>query len=77
MPTAFVFINTEPAWMVEVLKNVSAVEGVVEATMVYGLYDLVVRIEVDTMDKLKRIITERIRKIHKVKATITAIVVKI
>ena len=40
MPTAFVFITTEPASMPEVLKEVSAVEGVEEAEMVYGVYDI-------------------------------------
>jgi hypothetical protein len=36
MPTAFVFINTEPASMPELLKKIKAVEAVEEAEMVYG-----------------------------------------
>jgi Lrp/AsnC family transcriptional regulator for asnA, asnC and gidA len=76
LPTAFVLVNTEPAWMDQVLKKVMAVEGVKEAAMVYGIYDIVVKVETDTMYKLKTIINDHIRKIHKVKATTTMVVLK-
>jgi DNA-binding Lrp family transcriptional regulator len=76
VPTAFVFINTEPAAMPEVLKKVEAVEGVEEAEMVYGVYDIVAVIKVETMDKLKQIIAYQIRRIDKVLATQTLLVVR-
>lgn len=76
MPTAFVFINTEPAAMPEVLKKVEAVEGVEEAEMVYGVYDIVAVINVETMDKLKQIIAYQIRRIDKVLSTQTLLVVR-
>ena len=76
MPTAFVFITTEPASMPEVLKEVEAIEGVKEAEMVYGIYDIVAKVTVETMDKLKQIITERIRRIDKVLTTQTLLVVR-
>jgi DNA-binding Lrp family transcriptional regulator len=76
VPTAFVFINTEPAAMPEVLEKVKAVEGVEEAEMVYGVYDIVAVITVETMDKLKSIIAYQIRRIDKVLATQTLLVVR-
>ena len=76
MPTAFVFINTEPASMPEVLKEVKAVEGVEEAEMVYGVYDIVAKVKVETMDKLKQIITYHIRRLDKVLSTQTLLVVR-
>ena len=76
MPTAFVFITTEPASMPEVLKEVEAIEGVKEAEMVYGVYDIVAKVTVETMDKLKQIITEHIRRIDKVLTTQTLLVVR-
>ena len=76
MPTAFVFITTEPASMPEVLKEVEAIEGVEEAEMVYGVYDIVVKMKVETMDRLKQIITYHIRKIDKVLTTQTLLVVR-
>jgi DNA-binding Lrp family transcriptional regulator len=63
LPTAFVFINTEPASMPEVLKKVKAIEGVEEAGMVYGVYDIVAKVKTETMDRLKHIITYKIRTI--------------
>jgi DNA-binding Lrp family transcriptional regulator len=76
MPTAFVCITTEPASMVEVLKEVKAVEGVEEAEMVYGVYDIIAKVKGETMDKLKQIITEHIRRIDKVRTTLTMMVVE-
>jgi len=75
VPTAFVFITTEPASMPEVLKEVEAIEGVKEAEMVYGVYDIVAKVTVETMDRLKQIITYHIRKIDKVLTTQTLLVV--
>ena len=76
MPTAFVFINTEPASMPEVLNEVRAIEGVEEAEMVYGVYDIVAKLKAETMDTLKQILTYRLRKIDKVLATQTLLVVR-
>ena len=74
MPTAFVFINTEPASMPVVLKKVKAVEGVEEAEMVYGVYDIVAKVKTDTMDKLKHVITYNIRALPDVHSTQTMLV---
>jgi len=76
MPTAFIFINTEPASMPEVLEKVKAVEGVEEAEMVYGVYDIVAKVKTETMDQLKQIITYNIRMLAHVLATQTLLVVR-
>jgi DNA-binding Lrp family transcriptional regulator len=76
MPTAFVFITTEPASMPEVLKEVRAVEGVEEAEMVYGVYDIVAKVKTETMDQLKQIIAYNIRALAKVLTTQTLLVVR-
>jgi DNA-binding Lrp family transcriptional regulator len=76
VPIAFVFITTEPASMVEVLKEVKAVEGVEEAQMVHGTYNVVAKVKGETMDELKQIIIEHIQRIDKVRTTLTMIVVE-
>lgn len=76
MPTAFVFITTEPASMPEVLEEIKAVNGVEEAEMVYGVFDIIAKVKVETMDKLKHIITYQIRRINKVQSTQTLLVVR-
>ncbi len=64
MPTAFVLINTEIGSESDVLKELKKVEGVEEASAVYGVYDIVARVKADTMDKLKEIVTWRIRRLR-------------
>lgn len=76
MPTAFVCITTEPASMVEVLEPLRAIEGVVEVEMIYGIYDIVAKVETDSIERLKKIITQNIRKIKNVTTTTTIIVEK-
>ena len=76
MPTAFVLINTEIGSESDVLKELKKVEGVDESFAVYGVYDTVARVKADTMDKLKEIVTWRIRRLDKVRSTLTMIVVE-
>ena len=75
MATAFILINTEPASMSEIVKMIRAVKGVEEAEMVYGVYDIIAKVKVETMDELKQIIAYKIRKIEKVLTTQTILVV--
>jgi len=74
MPLAFVLINTEigsESGILEALKNIDAVE---EAYMVYGVYDVVAKVRADTMDKLKEIVTWHVRRLDKVRSTLTMMV---
>lgn len=73
---AFVLINAEIGSEEEVLKELKKVEGVVEAFVVYGVYDVVAKIKADTMDKLKDTVTWHVRRLNKVRSTLTMIVVE-
>lgn len=76
MPTAFVLINTEiGSSIVGILKDLKKVEGVDEAFAVYGVYDIIARVRAESMDKLKEIVAWRIRRVDKVRTTLTMIVV--
>ncbi|HJX02537.1 MAG TPA: Lrp/AsnC ligand binding domain-containing protein [Candidatus Bathyarchaeia archaeon] len=76
MPTAFVLINTEIGSEADVLKELKKVEGVEEAYAVYGVYDIIARVKADTMDKLKETVTWKVRRLDKVRSTLTMIVVE-
>ncbi len=76
MPLAFVLINAEIGSEDEVLKEMKKIPNVKEAYVVYGVYDIVGKVEADTMDKLKEIITWKIRRLEKVRSTLTMIVVE-
>jgi DNA-binding Lrp family transcriptional regulator len=71
MPMAFVLINTEMGSETEVLSALRKIANVKEAYIVYGVYDIVARVEAESMDKLKDIITWNIRRLNKVRSTLT------
>ena len=47
-----------------------------EVQGVYGIYDIVVKIEASSADLLRSIITSKIRKIDKVQSTLTMMVIE-
>ncbi|MDT7895177.1 MAG: Lrp/AsnC ligand binding domain-containing protein [Desulfurococcales archaeon] len=76
MAEAFVLINTEVGGENEVLKALIGIEGVEEAYIVYGVYDVVAKVRAPDIESLKTIVTTNIRKLPKVKSTLTMIVVE-
>ena len=73
MPLAFVLINAEIGGEQEVIKALKTIKNLKEAHLVYGVYDIVAKVEAETMDKLKEIITWNIRRLDKVRSTLTMI----
>jgi DNA-binding Lrp family transcriptional regulator len=76
MPRAYVLINVESGSEDDVLKELKSVEGVEEAYFSYGVYDLITKIKADTMDKLKEMVTRRVRTLSKVRSTLTLIMME-
>jgi DNA-binding Lrp family transcriptional regulator len=75
-PMAYVLINTEIGSETDVLKVLKKVEGVKEAYAVYGVYDIIAKITAETMDKLKELVTWQVRRLDKVRSTLTMIVIE-
>jgi DNA-binding Lrp family transcriptional regulator len=71
MPRSYVLLNTE-AFESQLTKALREIKGVEEVYSVYGVYDIIVRIRADTMDKLKET-HDRIRKLDRVRSTLTMI----
>ncbi|MEM2301964.1 MAG: Lrp/AsnC ligand binding domain-containing protein [Sulfolobales archaeon] len=76
MAEAFILINTEIGGENEVLKALMNIEGVEEAYVVYGVYDIVAKITAPDIETLKKIVSTNIRKMPKVKSTLTMMVVE-
>ena len=76
MPIAFVLINAEIGSEGEVLSELKKVEGIEEAYSVYRVYDIIAKVGAETMEKLKDIVTWRIRRLNKVRSTLTMIVIQ-
>jgi len=71
MLTAFVFISAELGEEENLLKQIRSIDNVKEAHLVYGVYDVIVKVEAENKDKLKEIVTRNIRSLREVRSTIT------
>ena len=76
MPRAFVLINADLGSEDNLVSQLKDIEHVKEVFVVYGVYDIIVKIEADTMEKVKETITWKVRRIDKVRSTLTMIVVE-
>jgi DNA-binding Lrp family transcriptional regulator len=76
MPRAFVLINVESGSEDEVLNELKTLEGVEESYFSYGVYDIITKIRAETMDKLKDMVSRRIRTLSKVRSTLTLIMME-
>jgi len=74
MPMAYVLINTEPKHMESVVATLEQLDSVVEIFPVYGVYDVVAKIQAETMEKLKDIVTWKVRSLDEVRSTITMLI---
>ncbi len=76
MPLAFVLVNAEIGSEDEVGQELRKIANVKESYVVYGVYDIVAKVEAESMDKLKEVVTWKIRRLDKVRSTLTMIVVE-
>ncbi|MDP6048809.1 MAG: Lrp/AsnC ligand binding domain-containing protein [Candidatus Bathyarchaeota archaeon] len=70
---AFVLINTELGQEAIVVKSLSHIQGIPDVQALYGIYDVIAEVEADSMDKVKEIVFNNIRRLENVKTTITLI----
>ncbi|MGB6680145.1 MAG: Lrp/AsnC ligand binding domain-containing protein [Candidatus Bathyarchaeia archaeon] len=71
MPLAFVLINAEFGQEKSLLTKLKSMKNVKEAYFVYGIYDIIAKIEAKNMNTVKDIIAFQIRKMNEVKTTLT------
>lgn len=76
MPIAFVLINAELGVENELLNELKNMESVKYVYVLYGAYDLVVKVEASDNDTLKRTISNNIRQLKNVRSTLTMTVIE-
>ncbi len=76
IPTAYVLINCDLGSEEEIIKELKKLPEALEVSGVYGVYDIIAKIRSDTMDKLRETITWHVRRIDKVRSTLTMIVIE-
>jgi DNA-binding Lrp family transcriptional regulator len=75
MATAYVLFTTGLGAETEVMNDMKMIVEIKEAHMVYGVYDIIARIEADTIEDLKNIISWKVRRLNRVRSTLTMITV--
>lgn len=76
MPRAFVLFKVDSGSEDKILQELKEIEGIQEAHVSYGAYDLIARVKADTLEKLKDDITQKVRLIKNVRSTITLIMME-
>jgi DNA-binding Lrp family transcriptional regulator len=75
MAIAFVLLNVNLGTEEEVLARLREVEGVKEAYEIFGVYDIIARLEAESTEKVRSILQERVRKLDNVRSTLTLMAV--
>lgn len=80
VPTAYVLLNsdlgTDESIINEIKQILSEEKVKFEIQGVYGVYDIVLKLSSDDGEKLRAIITNKIRRISKVQSTLTMMVIE-
>ena len=73
MATAYVLINCDLGYEKQIIEELKHLSDVKEAHGTFGAYDILAKVESDEPDTLKETITWKIRKIGRVRSTLTLI----
>ena len=69
--TAYILIQTEVGRAANISKQVAAIDGVTSAEDVTGPYDVIVRAEAESIDKLGRMVVGHVQAIEGITRTVT------
>lgn len=75
MITAYILINLQPGNSDKVIKEMRKIENIRKISIVTGEYDIVVRVEIKTLEKLLKI-TDKLQMIKGVNKTTTQVIEK-
>ncbi len=70
---AYVLLNTELGKEPDAIKAMNGVKEIIAVHSLYGIYDILVEVEGETMERVKEVVFNNIRRIDNVKSTITLI----
>jgi len=69
--TAYVLINCDLGAEQKIIDQIKPLEGIREVRGVFGAYDILAKVETPTTEQLRETITWKIRKIDRVRSTLT------
>ena len=76
MAEAYVLVNCDLGAEEEIISGLKQIEQVKEVHGTFGAYDIIAKVEAESADKLREAITWKIRKMDKIRSTLTLTVVE-
>ncbi len=73
MEKAYVMISCETGGEDSIISNLKQIDAVKEAYGTFGTFDIICTLESDSEEKIRNDLTKKIRKIQKIRATLTLI----
>jgi DNA-binding Lrp family transcriptional regulator len=77
MVEAFVLIQTEQGKMAQVAETVQEIEGVDDAVVVTGPYDVIAHVSADEIDAIGKLIVSEVQTVPGVTRTLTCPVIRL
>lgn len=71
MESLYILINCDLGSEVEIIKELAKIPEIKEVRGTYGIYDVFVKVQADSHASLEGIVTNKIRRIPKVRSTVT------
>jgi len=71
MEKVYILISCEIGTENELLSKLKEIEEISNVTITYGDYDIVAEAETENAEKMDNLITSQIRKLDKIRSTIT------
>ncbi|MBN2335566.1 Lrp/AsnC ligand binding domain-containing protein [Candidatus Bathyarchaeota archaeon] len=68
---AFVLLNAELGQEASIIEALKDVKEITTIYSLYGIYDLIIEMEADSMDRVKEVVFNNVRRLDHVKSTIT------
>jgi DNA-binding Lrp family transcriptional regulator len=74
---AFVLINTDDHIDDDmVLAQLRKIEGISEAYKISGIYNILVKVEAETMDKVAKVVNYKLKNLKNIQSTLTMVAIK-
>ncbi len=76
MSIAYVLVSCDLGFDAEIVDEIKQIDDVKEVRGVFGAYDIIVKLESANVENLRDIITWKIRKLNRVRSTLTLMTIE-
>ena len=74
MAIAYVLVSCDLGFDAEIIEELKHLSDVKEVHGIFGAYDIITKVESDSVEHLRDVITWKIRKLNRVRSTLTLMV---